>query len=66
MKLTKAQRALLEIACTEPTTCHDRYAPAVKLRELGLITLREGNYGITWAESTPAGRAALEKEARDA
>lgn len=59
MKLTKAQRELLELACTETTTAYSGYAPAVKLRELGLVTFREGRYGGTYIEPTDAGRAAL-------
>lgn len=61
MKLTKAQRELLEeIGGSEyGSGVMATYPPAVKLVSLGLATLHQQRYGGHILEITPAGREAL-------
>lgn len=60
VKLTKAQADfLLDAARTNGSSCVDRYKPMIKLRDLGLVEVRDAGFGSVRAIATDAGRAAL-------
>jgi hypothetical protein len=64
-KLTKPQIAFLKEAAAENGyTCIDRYAPMIKLHELGFVTVSSEGFSTVRAKATKAGRAA-HKIARD-
>lgn len=59
-KLTKPQIDFLrDAACTNGTTCVDRYKPMIRLHDLSLIEVRDAGFGSIRAIATDAGRAVL-------
>jgi hypothetical protein len=59
-KLTKPQIAFLKEAAAENGyTCIDRYAPMIKLHELGFVTVSSEGFSTVRAKATKAGRAIL-------